>query len=79
MYIDIKLFAKNVKELETLMQSVRVYIQNMGIEFVIEKCTMPKMRREKRLMPSQEKIRRLREKETYKYFGILERNTIKQR
>ena len=37
---DIKLFAKNEKELETLKQAVRIYSQGMRIEFVIEKCDM---------------------------------------
>ena len=54
------------------------------MEFGVEKCSMLIMRREKRHMmkiielPNQEKIRTLREKETYKYFGILEVDTIKQ-
>ena len=34
---DIKLFAKNEKELETPRQAVRVYNQNIGIEFGMEK------------------------------------------
>ena len=41
MYMDaIKLFAKNEKELETLIHVVRIYSQNIGMEFGIEKCTM---------------------------------------
>ena len=36
---DIKLFAKNEKELKTLIQAVRIYSQNIGMEFGIEKCT----------------------------------------
>ncbi len=33
MYMDdIKLFAKNEKELETLIQTVRIYSQNIGME-----------------------------------------------
>ena len=40
MYMDdIKLFAKNVKELGTLMQTVRIYSQDIKMEFVLEKCT----------------------------------------
>ena len=35
---DIELFAKNEKELETLMQTVRIYCQDIGMEFGIEKC-----------------------------------------
>ena len=39
MYMDsIKLFAKNEKELETLIQTVRIYKQDIGMEFGIDKC-----------------------------------------
>ena len=54
------------------------------MEFSMEKCTMLVMKSGKRYMtegievPNQEKIRMLREKETNKYFGILEADTIKQ-
>ena len=38
MYIDdIKLFAKNEKELETLIHTGRIYSQDIGMEFGIEK------------------------------------------
>ena len=38
MYIDdIKLFAKKEKEMETLIHAVRIYSQDIGIEFGIEK------------------------------------------
>ena len=41
MYMDdIKLFAKNEKESETLIQAVRIYSQDIGMEFGIEKCAM---------------------------------------
>ena len=41
MYMDdIKLFAKNEKELETLIDAVRIYSQDLGMEFCIEKCSM---------------------------------------
>ena len=85
MYMDdIRLFAKNEKELETLIHAVRVYSQNIGMEFGIEKCAMLVMKSGKRHMtdgielPNQDRIRTLEEKETYKYLGILEADTIKQ-
>ena len=38
MYMDdIKLFAKNEKEMETLIHTVRICSQDIGIEFGIEK------------------------------------------
>ena len=43
---DIKLFAKNEKELETLTQVVRIHSQDIGMEFGIEKCPMLIMKSE---------------------------------
>ena len=85
MYIDdIKLFAKNVKELETLIRAVRIYSQDIGMEFDKEKCAMLVMQNGKRHLtdgmelPNQDKIRTLREKETYTYLGNFDPDTIKQ-
>ena len=45
MYVDdIKLFAKNEKELMTLIQTVRIYSQDIGMGFGIEKGTLPVMK-----------------------------------
>ena len=85
MYIDdIKLFAKNEKELETLIQTIRIYNQDIGMEFGIEKCVMLIMRSRRRKimegieLPNQERIRMFDGKEIYKYLVILEVETIKQ-
>ena len=72
MYMDdIKLFAKNERELETLIHAIRIYSQDIGMKFGIEKCAMLVMKSEKRHikdgmeLPNQDKIRTLGEKETY--------------
>ena len=85
MYMDnIRLFAKNEKELETLIHTVRIYSQEIGMEFGIEKCVMQVMKSGKRRMtdgmelPNQGKIRTHGENEIYKYLGILEADSIKQ-
>ena len=63
---------------------MRIYSQKIGMEFGKEKCVMLMMRSGKRDMtegielPNQGKIRMRGEKETYKYLGILEADTIKQ-
>ena len=78
------MFAKNERELETLILTVRIYSQDKGIEFGLEKCSMLVMKSVKQHMnegikpPNQEKIRTLGEKETYKYSGILEVDNIKR-
>ena len=80
----IKLFAKNEKELEALIHAVRIYSQDIGMEFGREKCSMLAMKSGKRHMtdrmelPNQDKIRTLGQEETYKYLGILEADTTKQ-
>ena len=85
MYMDdIKLFAKNEKELETLILIIRIYSQDIGMEFGIEKCAMLVMKSGKRHMtdrmelPNHDRIRTLEENKTYIYLGILEADTIKQ-
>ena len=35
---NIKVFAENEKEQETLIQTIRWYSQDIGMEFDIEKC-----------------------------------------
>ena len=81
---DFKLFAKNEKELETLIHAVRIYSQDIGMEFGIETCVMLVMKSGKQHMtdgmelPNHDKILTLGKEETYKYLGILEADTIKQ-
>ena len=71
MYMDdVKLFAKNGKELETLIHTVRIYSQDIGIKYGIEKCILLVMKSGKRHLtdgielPNQDKIRTLAENET---------------
>ena len=78
MYMDdMKLFAKNQKELETLIHTVRIYSRGIGMEFGIEKCAMLVMKSGKRQLtdgmelPDKDKIKTLAENETNKYLGIL--------
>ena len=58
--------------------------QDIRMEFGIEKWAMLVMKSDKRHLtdgmeqPNQDKIRTLREKETYKYLGILKADNIKQ-
>ena len=41
---DIKLLDKNKKEVETLIQAVRIYREDKGTEFAIDKCAMQIMK-----------------------------------
>ena len=45
MYMDdIKLFAKNEEGLVTRIHAVRIYNQNIGMEFGVEKCAILEMK-----------------------------------
>ena len=44
---DINVFTKKEKELNSLIQTIRIYSQDTGIEFSIEKCIMLMMKSEK--------------------------------
>ena len=81
---NIKLLAKNEKELENMIWTIRICSQDTGMEFGIEKCVMLIKKSGKRQIiegieePNQERIRTLKEKKNYKYLGILKANTIKE-
>ena len=70
---EIKLLAKSEKKLETLIQTVRIYSQDIRMEFGMEKCTVFVVKNVKRYiterveLQNQVVIRNRREKETYKY------------
>ena len=63
---------------------MRIYNENIEMEFSIEKCVRPIMKSGKQQMTegieltNQENIRTLRENKTYKYLGIFEADIIKQ-
>ena len=66
MYMDeINLFARNEKEQEILIHTVRIYSRDIGMEFSIEKCAMLVMKSSKRQLtdgmelPNQDKIKTL--------------------
>ena len=62
-----------------------MHSQDIGMKFGIEKCAMLIMQTlrcliiEQRELSNQEKIRMHREKEIYKYLGILQADTIKHK
>ena len=45
---DIKVLAKNEKELETLLQTIQMYCQVIGMGFSTEKCAMLIMKSEQK-------------------------------
>ena len=79
---DIKLLVKNKNELETLIHTIRIYSQEKGMEFGLEKCTMFVKSGKRHLKDDwnyQFKIKfEARRKGNQKYLDILEADNFKQ-
>ena len=74
---DIKLYGKSAKEIDTLVQTVRIVSEDIKMEFGIEKCALINTQRGKVIrstgiqMPDGNTIKEI-DKSGYKYLGILE-------
>ena len=81
---DSKLYNRSENELDSLVQTVRVFSEDIGIEFGIEKCAMLVMEKGKIVtsvrieLPNGKVIKSLQEGESYKYLGILEADKFLQ-
>ena len=75
---DLKLYSRNEKELDSLVQTIRIFSKDIGMEFSIEKCAMLVIEKGKIVksvgieLPDGKVIKSLQEDESYKYLGILE-------
>ena len=75
---DLKLYSRNEKELYSLVQTICIFSNDIGIEFSIEKCTMLVIEKVKIVnsvgieLPDSKVIKSLQEDESYMYLGILE-------
>ena len=79
---DLKLYSRNEKGLDSLVQTVHAFSEDIGMEFGIEKCAMLVMEKGKIVnsvgieLPDGKVIKSLQEGESYKYLGILEADTF---
>ena len=75
---DLKLYSRSEKGLDSLVQTVHVFNEDIGMEFGIEKCATLVMEKGKIVksvgieLPDGKVIKSLQEGENYKYLGILE-------
>ena len=75
---DLKLYTQSEKGLDSLVQTVRAFSEDIGMEFGIEECAMLVMEKGKIVksvgteLPNGKVITSLQEGESYKYLGILE-------
>ena len=82
---DLKVYGKNEREVEKLIDNVRIFSEDIGMKFGIKKCAMLTLKRGRVtesngiLLPNQQKIQCLGEEEGYKYLGVLESDQIKSK
>ena len=80
---DLKLFAKNEEQIDTLVGTVHVFSTDIGMEFGMRKCGILTMKRGKLVrseglkLPNNEVMKEV-EKEGYTYLGIVELDKIKE-
>ena len=74
----LKLYSRSEKGLDALVQTVRVFSEDIGMDFGIEKCAMLLMEKGKIVksvdieFSDGRVIKTLQKDESYKYLGILE-------
>ena len=74
---DLKLFARNEAEIDSLVQTVRIFSDANGMQFGLEKCASMTIKRRKRVhsdgiaLPDGAQMRALGEDESYRYLGVL--------
>ena len=75
---DLKLYSRSAKGLDSLVQTARVFSEDIRMEFGIEKCAMSVMGKGKTVksvdteLTDNKVMKSLQEGESYKYLGILE-------
>ena len=82
---DLKVYGKNENQVDNLVNTVRIFSKDIGMEFGITKCAMLTMKRGKKSksegieLPDGQLIKNLEDEDAYKYLGILEADTIKNK
>ena len=79
---DLKLYSKSEKALDCFIQTVRIFSEDIGIQFGIDKCAMLVMKKGKIVksdgiqLPNGKVIKSLEKGESYKYLGMLEADEV---
>ena len=79
---DLKLYSKSERALDCLVQTVKIFSKDIGIQFEIDKCTILVMKKVKIVksvniqMPNDKVFKSIEEGESYKYLGVLESDEV---
>lgn len=81
---DLKLFSKSESDIESLVHTVRIFSEDIGMTFGLDKCALVALKRGKMIdstrditMPDGDTISALGRDSEYRYLGILEGDDIK--
>jgi hypothetical protein len=81
---DLKIYAKNRVELESLINTVRIFSEDIGMEFGLHKCAILVLKRGKvesstadMLLPNGGEIKAMGSDSDYRYLGVLECDTVR--
>ena len=80
---DLKLYAKSDKGLESLVQTIRIFSADIGMDFGVTKCANLVVKRGKPIeegikLPDGREIKNLGKGDSYKYLGVLESDEFKR-
>ena len=80
---DLKLYASNEKSLESLIQTVRVFSNDIWMEFGVKKCAVLTMKKGKVansdgiMLPNKTTMKGLKEGDSYRYLGVIQADAMK--
>ena len=79
---DLKLYTRSEKELNSLVETVRIFSKDINMEFGIQKCAMLVLKRVKSVetkgIQLQDNNRSLEYAENFKYLGVFQANDVKR-
>ena len=79
---DPKLYSKCEMAMGSLIQTVRIFREDIGMQFGVDKCTMLVIKRREignwdgTELPNEKVIKSLKERDSYKYLSVLEEDEV---
>ena len=79
---DLKLYSKSEKDLDSLIQTAKIFNEDIAMQFRVDKCAMMVMKTGKIVkpdviqLPNDKLIKSLKEREIYKYISVSEADEV---
>ena len=75
---DLKSYRKNMKQLDTLINTVRIFSNDIGMKFGLQKYGVLITKKGKHVSSNGVKIKEIDKDQGHKYLGVLEAETMKR-